>query len=318
MSPHPRHRQTLTALGFISPWLLGFLTLTAFPFAASLYLSFCRYDLLTPPEVIGGANYSRLAEELVQGERFGQALWNTCYYAAVSVPLSIIVGVALSVMLSWPLRGQAVFRSLVFLPSVVPVVAASALWLWLLDPKDGLVNHALAMLGLGGQHGWFNSPSEAAWPGNWLHGEAGLFGSKDGLVLMHVWGIGNFIIIYLAALQDIPRALYEAAELDGMGPLRRFRHITLPLLTPVIFFNLIMGIIQSVQAFTQVYIVSGGQGAPAGSSLMLSLHLFLSAFKELDMGYASAMAWMLFVVVLALTLALFRSTRHWVYYQGAG
>jgi multiple sugar transport system permease protein len=135
---------------------------------------------------------------------------------------------------------------------------------------------------------------------------------------MSLWGVGNFMIIYLAALGDIPKQLYEAAELDGAGPVRRFRHITLPLLTPVIFFNLVIGLIHAFQAFAQIYIVSEGQGAPQGSTLMLSLHLFLSAFKYLDMGYASAMAWSLFVLVLLVTVALFRSSRHWVYYQGVG
>jgi multiple sugar transport system permease protein len=138
------------------------------------------------------------------------------------------------------------------------------------------------------------------------------------LVLMSLWGVGNFMIIYLAALGDIPPQLYEAAELDGAGSLRRFWHITLPMLSPVIFFNLVMGLIHAVQAFTQVYIVSEGQGAPAGSTLMLSLYIFLSAFKYLEMGYASAIAWTLFVLVTLVTLALFRSSRHWVYYQGAG
>ena len=172
----------------------------------------------------------------------------------------------------------------------------------------------LAWLGLPGP-AWFNGPREAFWPPNWWHGTAQL-GSKDALVLMSLWGVGNFMIIYLAAMGDIPPQLYEAAELDGAGPLRRFRHITLPLLSPVIFFNLVMGLVHAVQAFTQIYIVSDGQGDPAGSALVLSLHLFLSAFKDLDMGYASAMAWALFVVVLAVTAALFRSSRRWVYYQG--
>jgi multiple sugar transport system permease protein len=314
---------------FASPWLVGFVLLVGWPFAASLYWSFCRYDLLTTPRWVGGANYRRLAEELLAGERFGQAVWNTLYFALLAVPLSVVLGVGLAVALSWRVRGQAVYRTLVFLPSVVPVVAASVLWMWLLDPQDGLVNHLLGMLGIAPQ-GWFNSVQEAAWPASWLSGwnSSGVadsgsgvpgwgFGSKDGLVLMHLWGVGNFMIIYLAALGDVPVHLYEAAELDGAGRWRRFVHVTLPMLSPVIFFNLVMGLIQSVQAFTQVYIVSEGQGAPAGSTMMLSLHLFLAAFKDLDMGYASAMAWVLFVVIALTTLAMFRTARGWVYYQGA-
>jgi multiple sugar transport system permease protein len=294
--------------------LVGFVGLVLYPFVATLYWSFCRYDLLSPPRFVGGANYRRLAEELIAGERFGQAVFNTGYYALVGVPLSIALGVALAVMLSWNVRGRAVYRTLFFLPSVVPVVAASVLWMWLLDPRDGLVNTVLSWLGLPGP-AWFNGPREALWPPGWWRGTAQL-GSKDALVLMSLWGVGSFMIIYLAALGDIPPQLYEAAELDGAGPLRRFRHVTLPMLSPVIFFNLVMGLIHAVQAFTQIYIVSDGQGDPSGSALVLSLHLFLSAFKDLDMGYASAMAWTLFVIVLVVTAALFRSSRRWVYYQG--
>lgn len=309
-----RRRTSATALLFISPWLIGLFALVIYPFAASLFWSFQRYDVLTPPVYVGGANYARLAEELWTGERFGQAAWNTAYYALVSVPLSIALGVTLAVMLAWNVRGRAIYRTIFFLPSVVPAVASSILWLWLLDPQAGLVNYLLAQLGLP-TPGWFNSTAEAAWLPGWFSGRGG-FGSKDALVLMSLWGVGNFMIIYLAALGDIPQQLYEAAELDGAGPLRRFWHITLPMLSPVIFFNLVMGLIHAVQAFTQVYIVSEGQGAPAGSTLVLSLYIFVSAFKYLEMGYASAIAWMLFIAIVMVTLGLFRASRRWVYYQG--
>jgi len=303
-------RRELTGLAFVSPWLVGLGLLVVYPFAASLYWSFCRFDLLSPPEFIGTQNYQRLASEVATGERFGQALWNTSYYALLSVPLSIALGILLAIMLSWQVRGQAVYRTLLFLPSVVPVVAASVLWLWLLDPRDGLVNVALSWLSIKPQL-WLKGPTEALAPPGFLD-----CGSKDALVLMSLWGVGNFMVIYLAAIGDIPRPLYEAAELDGAGRLRRFWHITIPMLSPVIFFNLVMGLIQSVQAFTQVYIVSEGTGEPAGWSLMLSLHLFLSAFQDLDMGYASAVAWLMFVVLLVATAILFRTARHWVHYPG--
>jgi len=311
-----RWRQTGTALLFITPWLVGLFALVLYPFVASLIWSFERYDMLSPPRYVGGANYARLADELLTGQRFGQAVWNTAYYAFVSVPCSIALGVLLAVMLSWKVRGQAVYRTIFFLPSVVPAVASSILWMWLLNPQSGLVNYVLSSIGLSAP-GWFNSTAEAAWLPDWFAGQGG-FGSKDALVLMSLWGVGNFMIIYLAALGDIPPQLYEAAELDGAGPIRRFWHITLPLLSPVIFFNLVMGLIHAVQAFTQIYITSEGQGAPAGSTLMLSLYIFLAAFKYLDMGYASAMAWTLFVLVVLVTVGLFRSSRHWVYYQGGG
>ena len=302
-------RKNLTAWLFVTPWLVGFLVLVVYPFAASLYWSFCRYDMLTPPEFVGGENYQRLAREILEGEGFGKALANTAYYALLSVPLSIALGIMLAVVLSWKVRGQALFRTIVFLPSVVPVVATSVLWMWLLDPQDGLVNH---LLGASGELLWFQGTGQAAWPGT-----LGQVGSKDALVLMSLWGVGNFMIIYLAAIGDIPQSLYEAAELDGAGRWRRFRHITLPMLSPVIFFNLVMGLIQAVQAFTQIYIVSEGTGAPAGSTLMISLQLFLTAFQDLNMGYASAVAWVLFVILVVCTTAIFRSSRHWVHYQGA-
>jgi multiple sugar transport system permease protein len=309
-------RRLAAALPFLAPWLVGFAALVVYPFVASLVWSFDRYDMLSPPKFAGTANYARLAEELVTGQRFGLAVWNTVYFALVSVPLSIALGVALAALLSWNVRGRAVYRTVFFLPSVVPAVASSILWLWLLDPQAGLVNYLLSLAGLSGP-GWFNSTAEAAWLPAWFYG-AGGFGSKDALSLMALWGVGNFMIIYLAAIGEIPPELYEAAQLDGAGPLRRFWHVTLPLLTPVIFFNLVMGLIHAVQAFTQVYIVSEGQGAPAGSSLMLSLYVFLAAFKYLEMGYASAIAWAMFVLVVLVTWALFRSSRYWVYYPSAG
>ena len=301
-----------TGLLFIGPWLVGFVLLVAYPFAASLYWSFCRYDLLTAPQPVGTEHYERLVRELTEGGQFGQAVWNTAYYALISVPLSIALGISMAVMLSWRVRGQAIYRTLFFLPSVVPVVASSILWLWLLDPQSGLVNFALTQLGLPAQN-WFKAPTEALAPPGWFQ-----FGSKDALILMSLWGVGNFMIIYLAALGDIPRQLHEAASLDGAGRWHRFRHVTLPMLTPVIFFNLVMGLIQSFQAFTQVYIVSEGTGEPAGASMMLSLRLFLTAFQDLDMGYASAMAWVLFVILLLATAGLFRSSRHWVHYSRGG
>lgn len=307
----------LKALPFLAPWIVGFLALTVWPFAASLWWSFTRYDLLSRPTWVGWRNYERLAEELWSGGPFGRALWNTFYYAAVSVPLSVALGVGLAVLLSQKVRGVGVYRTLWYLPSVVPVVAASILWMGLLDPQAGLVNHLLGeALGLQPQ-GWLNSTSEAAYPPSWPADSPGRwFGSKDALALMALWGVGNFVVIYTAAIGDIPESLYEAARLDGAGALRRFWSITLPMLSPVVFFNLVMGLIQSVQAFTQVYLVSDGVGDPAGSTLMLSLHLFLVAFRDLEIGYASAMAWVLFAIVVGVTVLLFRTSRRWVHYRG--
>jgi len=305
-------RELKFGVAMISPWLIGFSVFTLYPFCASFYWSFCHYDLLSVPRWVGLSNYRRLASELASGGTFARTLANTAYYALASISLSVVLGIALAVSLTWNVRGRALYRTLCFLPTIVPTVAAAVLWMWLLDPQQGLVNGALESVGLPAQ-GWFQSTSAAAWPPAWPGDHAGrVFGSKDGLVLMSLWGIGNLLVIYLAALAEVPKTLYEAAEIAGAGRLRQFWHVTLPMLTPVIFFNVVMGLIQSVQAFTQIYLVSDGQGDPAGSTLTLSLHLFLTAFKDLDMGYASAMAWVLFVLVMLVTAWLFRTSRHWV------
>lgn len=304
-------RSWWAGVGFASPWLVGLLALFVYPFLVSLYWSFCQYDLINPPRWIGLRNYRQLGEELATGTGIADALWNTGYYALISVPLSIVLGVSLAALLSSNVRGLPVFRTLFYLPSVIPVVASSILWMWLLNPTDGLVNSALGWLGLPRPE-WFASPTEALSPVAWYHGQA-MPGSKDALILMSLWGMGNFMVIYLAAIGDIPKSLYEAARIDGAGPLRRFWSVTLPLLTPIIFFNLVMGLIQSVQAFTQIYIISEGRGAPADSTLVLSLHLFLSAFQHLDMGYASAVAWLLFALLAVATWGLFTTSRRWVY-----
>ncbi len=223
-------KQELAGWWFVSPWVLGFLLFCLYPFAVSLWWSLCRYDLLSPPEYVGAANYLRLVEELRAGEGVGRALWNTAYYGCLAVPLSIVVGIFLAVVLSWQVRGQAIYRTVCFLPSVVPVVASSILWIWLLDPRQGLVNHLLGWVGIPGPQ-WLNDSREAAWLPAWFHGTGG-FGSKDALILMAVWAVGNFMVIYLAAIGDVPATLHEAAELDGAGRGRRFWHITLPFLDP--------------------------------------------------------------------------------------
>ena len=257
-SSMPRHEQRSGPL-MISPWLVGLLVLTLFPFFASLYWSFCRYDLISEPRWVSWKNYARLATELAEGGTFARALGNTAYYAVLCVTLSVVVGIGLALMLSWQVRGRAVYRTFCFLPLAVPTVAAAVLWMWLLDPQKGLVNGALESVRAPAQ-GWFQSTSAAAWPASWPADHAGhIFGSKDGLVLMSLWGIGNLLIIYLARLADIPRQLYEVAQLDGANRLRQFWHVTLPMLTPVVFFNVVMGLIHSVQAFKQIYVVSDGQ-----------------------------------------------------------
>lgn len=317
----PQRNRSWSGLLFCSPWLIGFAFLFLWPFLASLYWSLCRFDLINPPEFIGLANYDRIMSEIGTNRGFGRALTNTLYYSLLSVPLSVAAGVGLAALLSAKVRGQAIFRTLVFLPSIIPIVAASVLWLWLLDPDGGFINYLLSWVGVEGQN-WLNQSRNAisieggSVLTNWFTGEPlKLLGSKDALVLMTVWGVGNFVVIYLAAIGDIPDSLYEAAAIDGAGPLRRFWHVTVPMLTPVIFFNLVMGLIRSVQTFASIYVLSEGTGKPGGSLTMISLQLFLSAFADYEMGYASAMAWILFVLLLLATIALFRSSRHWVHYR---
>ena len=315
-------RRNLAGTLFASPWIVGFLLLVAWPFAASIYWSFCHFDLINPPELIGTENYQRLMTELKEGRGFAVALRNTAYFALLSVPLTVGVGLLLAIMLSWKIRGQAVYRTLFYLPAVMPVVATSILWLWMLDPQDGMVNYLISWLGMPDQNWLTQSRSAVSLDGagtvsGWLAGknELTLFGSKDALVLMSVWAVGNAMIIFLAAIGDVPKSLYEAAAIDGAGWFHKFRHVTIPMLSPVILFNVVMGLIKSVQTFTSIYILSEGTGQPGDSLLVFSLHLFLSAFSDLDMGYASAMAWVTFVILVVCTLLLFRSSKHWVYYS---
>lgn len=311
-----RRAEEFTAWGMMLPWFLGFLLLTFVPFVVSFYWSFCNYDMLRPPAFVGWANYARIVAEVRQGNGVGRALWNTFYFAILSVPLSVVLGVTLAAFLSWQVKGQAFYRTLCYLPTVVPVVATSILWMELLDPRDGLVNQVLTGFGLSHRlPGWFNDYREAAWLPAWWRGEGGL-GSKDAMVLMSLWGVGNMMVIYLAAFRDVPGDIWEAAALDGAGRFTRLWYVGLPLITPVILFNLVMGWIQAVQAFTQFYVVSDGTGSPERSLLVLSLHIFLSAFSDLEMGYASAVAWITLVVLLVATGLLFRSARGWVFYAG--
>ncbi len=312
-----------TGLLFSSPWIVGFVLLFLWPFAASLYWSFCRFDLINPPQFIGLENYSRLTSELVSGSGFGAALLNTVYYCLLAVPLSVALGIGLAVLLNLKVRGQGVYRTLVFLPSVIPIVAASVLWVWLLDPQDGIVNYVLSWVGLGNQN-WLTQARSAVsgetltMMTEWSTGEPlRLFGSKDALILMTLWGVGNFMVIYLAALNDVPQQLYEAAQIDGAGWWKQFCNVTIPMLSPVIFFNLVIGIIRGIQTFTSVYIFSEGSGSPGDSLMMVSLKIFLSAFEDLQMGYASAIAWVLFVLILIVTALLFRTSRAWVHYRAA-
>ncbi len=289
---------------FAAPWILGFLGLVAYPIVKSIYYSFCSFDAISPPHWIGTENYRMLFTE---DELFWRSLWNTLYMIVFGLPVGLLASLALAFLLNLKVRGMAFYRTIYYLPSITPIVAASALWMWLLNPQIGLVNEivngfgdALRAIGLPGPKGpgWLIDP---AW-------------AKPALIFMGLWGAGGGMLIYLAGLQDVPEALYEAADLDGASSWKKLRHITLPMLSPIIFFNLVMGLIHSFQYFTQVYVMTGG--GPQDSTLFYALHLFNNAFLNFKMGYASAMAWILFIITLACTLVVFKTSGRWVYYSG--
>jgi multiple sugar transport system permease protein len=288
-----RAKNNLTAYAFLSPWLIGVIAFTFWPFLSSIYLSFTRYNIVSPAKWVGLANYRML---LTQDELFWKSALVTIKYACISVPLAIVFGVALAMLLNANVRGMAAFRTIFYLPSIVPTVASSVLFIWLLNPNIGLINKLLALVGITGP-AWLNT---APW-------------AFYSLIFMALWGVGGSMVIYLAGLKDIPVQLYEAATLDGASGYRKMRHVTLPMMTPVIFFNLVMGIIGAFQTFTQAFVITPG-GGPEDSTYFYSLYLYNRAWKYLDMGYASAMAWILFLVIVALTAAVFKTQKRWVHY----
>lgn len=286
-------RRNLVGYLFISPWLVGFIVFVAGPFLRSIFLSFTRYNIVTSPKWVGLANYRML---LTQDDLFWKSAWVTVKYALISVPLGIVVGVLLALLLNANVKGIAAFRTIFYLPSIVPVVATSAIFIWILNPTIGLVNQLLKVVHIQGP-AWLKT---APW-------------AFYGLVFMALWGVGGSMVIYLAGLKDIPNYLYEAATIDGANAFKKLRHVTLPMMTPVIFFNLVMGIIGAFQTFTQAYVVTP-DGGPENSTYFYSLYLYNRAWKYLDMGYASAMAWVLFLVIVGLTAAVFRTQSKWVHY----
>ncbi|HVX56880.1 MAG TPA: sugar ABC transporter permease [Candidatus Saccharimonadales bacterium] len=287
-------KKNLIGYAFISPWLIGFLAFTAYPFLSSIYLSFTRYDIVTPPLWVGTANY----HTLVTGDPlFWKSLGVTFKFALLSVPLGIVAGVALALLLNHEIKGMGLYRTIFFLPSILPTVATSVVFLWLLNPEIGLINRMLRVVHITGPE-WLQSSTWAL----------------PSLVLLSLWGVGGSMVIYLAGLKDIPPHLYEAATIDGASPWQRLRHVTLPMLSPVIFFNLVMGVIGVFQYFTQAYIMT--QGGPEDSTHFYALYIFERAWRYLDMGYASAMAWVLFLVIMAVTGFLFWGQRRWVHYEG--
>jgi multiple sugar transport system permease protein len=280
---------------FALPWIVGLLLFHAYPLFMSAYYSLTTYSILEPGEFVGFKNYATLFQDKV----FWISIYNTLYYTVIFVPLSIVIGVGLALFLNLKIRGQGFYRTLFFIPSLVPPVATTIIWLWLLNPQFGLVNFWLDKIGISGPP-WIGSE-------DW---------SKPSLILMSLWGTGQAVVIYLAGLQDIPQDFYDAAQVDGASAWQRTKTITLPLLTPVIFFNLIIGTIGALQNFVLPYTLTNGQGTPANSMMFYVMYLYTNGFGYLKMGYASAMAWILFLIVVVLTALIFVSQKRWVHYQG--
>jgi multiple sugar transport system permease protein len=282
---------------FLLPWTIGFLIFTLYPMIASLIYSFSIYHAARPLEWVGWQNYA----DLLKDDLFWKSLSNTVYIVGIGVPITLLASFICAVLLNLKVRGQSMYRVIYFLPSIVPTVASTILWLWILNPQVGILNSMLGAIGIDGPN-WMTNP---AW-------------SKPGLILLGMWGMGNTIIIYLSGLQDVPTSLLEAAEIDGASWWQRLWHITIPMVSPITLFNLITGVIFAFQYFTQAYIFSGfqGLGYPLNSTLFYSVYLYQNGFLYLKMGYASAMAWILFIIILVCTVLLLKISDRFTYYSG--
>lgn len=287
-------RQVLTGLAWISPWLVGFGAFMATPIILSLYYSLTDYPLLEPPVWVGAENYVSLAQDSL----FWKAVWNTTVFTMLFVPAGTILSLILAALLNQNVRGRAFFRAIVFLPSLVPMIAAVMVWMWLFNADRGLINRALGLVGIAGP--------------NWL-GDARW--AMLAMVIMSLWILGQVVVVYLAAMQEVPRALYEAAALDGAGPLRRFWHVTAPSISPAILFNVIVMTVGALQFFVAPYIMT--EGGPNRATYMYTHYLFDNAFVFRRMGYASALAWVQFLITLALTGVLWAMSKRLVHYRAA-
>lgn len=286
-------REALWFYIMASPWIVGFLLFMGGPLVASLYLSLTDYDLLTPPEWVGLDNYVRMFTE---DPLFWKVLRNTTVYTFLVVPISTVLSIWFAALLHKPLKGIRIFRTIVYVPALVPLVASAMLFSWVLAPDAGLLNRTLALVGIKG-------PA-------WLLDETWVI---PGLVMMSIWGVGTGVVLLLAGMQGIPPELLEAATIDGASPRQRFFQITLPMLSPVILFNVVMGLIGTFQVFSQVYILTGG--GPNNASMMLVPYIFEEAFRNFRMGYASALSWLLFLIIMTCTAVIFKTSSRWVFYE---
>ena len=290
------NRWTLIGMAFAAPWIIGFLCFTAYPFIMSFYYSLTKYDLINTPEWIGFENYVAIFKD----SNFYKAIVNTFFMAIIAVPINLFGSLIIALLLNLKVKGISIYRTVYYLPAVIPAVAGAMLWSWLLNPEYGIIDIVLRTLHLP-DPAWLTDPSF----------------TKPALIVMGLWGSGAGAIIYLAALQGIPIHYYEAASLDGANLWQKFRYITLPALSPVTLFQLIMGLIGAFQIFTESFILMGdSMGGPQQSMLFYAVYLYQQAFVFLKMGYASALAWVLFVIVILITIGVFKSSIRWVYYGG--
>ncbi|WP_348787334.1 sugar ABC transporter permease [Leifsonia sp. NPDC080035] len=285
-------------MAFASPFLVGFAVLYGYPILASAYYSFTDFNLFQAPQWVGLDNYTGLFDD----PNFWKSLWNTLYLTIFGVPIALAIALAGAHLLNFPVRGQPLYRALVYLPSIVPMVVGGYLWRWLLNTQYGFVNYFLSLFGVDGPN-WLQEP-------DW---------SKPSILLMTWWTVGGTMIIFLAALKDVPHELYEAAELDGAGAWRRFTNVTWPVISPITLFQVIVSLIGFLQIFTQPYLLSqerlnSASAGPGGSMLTYAMYLYQNAFVFLKMGYASAMAWILFLVTLVVTLIVLATSKRWVHY----
>ncbi|HEY63678.1 MAG TPA: sugar ABC transporter permease [Caldilineae bacterium] len=281
---------------FASPWILGFLGWTIYPILASLYYSFTRFDAVRPPVFIGLANY---IDMVAKDEVFRVVLYNTVYFVLLGVPAGLVTAFMLAVLLNNEMKWRPVFRTIFFLPAIVPAIASAEVWRWVYNPQFGLINATLKSMGMS-TIPWLSSPTLA----------------KPSLIIIHMWAQGTAMVIFLAALQDVPRSLYDAALVDGANRWQRFWHVTIPMTTPAILFVMLTSLIGMFQYFTLGWLLT--QGAPNNSTEFYSMYLYRNAFVYFKMGYASALAWLLFLIIVAFTVLIFRTSAQWVYYGGEG
>ncbi len=284
-------RRNIEGYLFISPWIIGFVVFTAGALLGSFSISLTKWNIVGTPEIVGLANYQKMVEDRF----FWQSIKVTLYYL-LNVPLNVVLGLLLALLLNQKVKGLSVFRTIFFLPSVASGVAVSLLWMWIFNPRFGIINILLKKIGIIGPL--------------WLGSEAWAI---PALIIMSIWGVGGGMLIYLGALQGIPTAFYEAATLDGAGAWKKLLHITVPMITPVLLLNLVMGVIVSFQVFTQAYVMT--DGGPNYATLFYVMYLYQQAFVWFNLGYASALSWVLFLIILVFTVIILKTSSSWVYYE---